>query len=120
MHSTFIVKTFPKHSIGLVVVRPCTKGRSSSAHVKAEVIIMANKGPKTEKGKARRLIGGNGRTKPETAIRKALDKPVTAVDEALGGKRKNGKKINRAPRPSRTRTSSYWFVVTVYFQLTAM
>jgi len=53
---------------------------------------MANKEPKTTKGKIRKLIGGNGRTKIDTAIGKALDNPVTAVDEALGGKRKKGKK----------------------------
>lgn len=48
---------------------------------------MANKEPKTMKGKGRKLLTGDGRTKPETAIRKAFDDPVTAVDKALRRKR---------------------------------
>ncbi len=52
---------------------------------------MANKEPKTMKGKGRKLLTGDDRKKPETAIRKAFDDPVTAVDKALGGKRKKGK-----------------------------
>lgn len=52
---------------------------------------MVNKEPKTAKGKIRKLLTGEGRTKPETAIRKAFDDPITAVDEALGGKGKKGK-----------------------------
>ncbi len=52
---------------------------------------MANKEPKTTKGKGRKLLTGDGRTKTGTAIRKALNDPVKAVDEALGRKRKKGK-----------------------------
>lgn len=52
---------------------------------------MTNKEPKTPKGKAWKLVGVDGRTKPETAIRKAFDDPVTIVDKALGGKRKKVK-----------------------------
>ncbi len=52
---------------------------------------MVNKVPKTTKGKGRKLLTGDGRTKPETAIRKAFNDPITAVDKALGEKRKKGK-----------------------------
>lgn len=52
---------------------------------------MVNKEPKTIKGKGRKLLTGDGRTKTETAIRKAFKDPVRTVDEALGGKKKKGK-----------------------------
>lgn len=52
---------------------------------------MANKEPKTQKGMARKLIGGNGRKKIGTVIDDTLNDPVTTVDKALGGRRKKGK-----------------------------
>ena len=50
---------------------------------------MANNGPKTERGKVREILTGDGRKKTETGIREGLENPVAEVDKALGKKRKN-------------------------------
>ena len=50
---------------------------------------MTNKGPKTEKGKARELVGGKGNEKIGTTIGKTLNDPVVTVDKELGRKKKN-------------------------------